>query len=375
MIQEPQTDLSEGRAHAAGIDCLAQKAAALMDRLAALDIFVRVVDTGSFSAVARNQQIGQPAVSKAVVQLEEWLGVSLLMRSTRSVVPTEAGRIFYERAKRTIEEADEAVLAARGNARGLSGNLRVSTSVCFGRLHVIPYLSVFLAEHPELEIELVLDDRYLDLVNEGVDVALRTGAMPNSNMTARRIAEGRRIVVATPAYLLRHGTPTSPGELASHRSVIYSPGSGGEPRRTWTFRKATSEVSVVLQGRLKVTAAEGMREAVNCDMALAVSSEWNFSPELRSGKVVAILQDWILPPTTLSAVYPTGRLASTKARAFVSFVERFMSTELAMAAPRPGVSKIMKEGVGRSHPPIALIGSDRGAQSERRTGTWDYGGT
>jgi DNA-binding transcriptional LysR family regulator len=294
-----------------------------MDRLAALEMFVRVVDAGSFSAVARHQRIGQPAVSKAVVQLEEWLGVSLLMRSTRSVVPTEAGRIFYERAKRTIEEADEAVVAARGSASGLSGKLRVSTSVCFGRLHVIPNLSAFLAEHPDLDIELVLDDRNVDLVNEGIDVALRMGAMPDSNMTARRIAEGRRIVVAAPAYLQRHGTPMSPGDLISHQAVIYNtPGGGGA---SWTFRKATAEVSVVLQGRLKVTAAEGVREAVNCEMGLAVSSEWNFSPELRSGKVVAILEDWALPPTNLSAVYPTGRLASTKARAFVSFVERFMA--------------------------------------------------
>jgi DNA-binding transcriptional LysR family regulator len=293
-----------------------------MDRLAALDIFVRVVDTGSFSAVARDLGIGQPTVSKAVVQLEAWLGVSLLLRSTRSVVPTEAGRVFYERAKRTIEDADEAVAAARGSACGLSGKLRVSTSVCFGRLHVIPHLSAFLAEHPDLDLELVLDDRYVDLVNEGIDVALRTGAMPDSNMTARRIAEARRVVVATPSYLQRHGTPMSPGELAGHQAVIYTRGDGGA---SWTFRKAAAEVSVVLQGRLKVTQAEGLREAVNCDMGFAVSSEWLFSPELRSGQVVPILEDWALPSTNLSAVYPTGRLASTKARAFVSFVERFMA--------------------------------------------------
>jgi DNA-binding transcriptional LysR family regulator len=147
-----------------------------MDRLAALEVFVRVVDTRSFSAVARHQSIGQPAVSKAVVQLEEWLGVSLLMRSTRSVVPTEAGRIFYERAKRMIEEANEAVVAARGKASGLSGKLRVSTAICFGRLHLIPNLSAFLDEHPDLDIDLVLDDRNVDLVNEGIDVALRMGA-------------------------------------------------------------------------------------------------------------------------------------------------------------------------------------------------------
>jgi DNA-binding transcriptional LysR family regulator len=319
-----------------------------MDRLAALEMFVRVVDTGSFSAVARNQEIGQPAVSKAVVQLEEWLGVSLLMRSTRSVVPTEAGRIFYERAKRTIEEANEAVLAARGSARGLSGKLRVSTSVCFGRLHVIPNLSAFLAEHPDLDIELVLDDRHLDLVNEGIDVSLRMGAMPDSNMTARRIAEGRRIVVATPAYLQRQGTPTSPGDLVSHQAVIYTPGGGGEPWTSWTFRKATAEVSVVLRGRLKVTAAEGIREAVNSDMGLAVSSEWNFSPELRSGKVVEILQDWALPLTNLSAVYPTGRLASSKARLFVSFVEQYMGVMNSVSQePERAPTQSVQEGAGR----------------------------
>jgi len=319
-----------------------------MDRLAALEMFVRVVDTGSFSAVARSQEIGQPAVSKAVVQLEEWLGVSLLMRSTRSLVPTEAGRIFYEHAKRTIEEAHEAVLAARGSARGLSGKLRVSTSVCFGRLHVIPNLSAFLAEHPDLDIELVLDDRHLDLVNEGIDVSLRMGAMPDSNMTARRIAEGRRIVVATPAYLKRQGTPKSPGDLVSHQAVIYTPGGGGEPWTSWTFRKATAEVSVVLRGRLKVTAAEGIREAVNSDLGLAVSSEWNFSPELRSGKVVEILQDWALPLTNLSAVYPTGRLASTKARLFVSFVEQYMGVMNSISRePERAPTQSVQEGTGR----------------------------
>jgi DNA-binding transcriptional LysR family regulator len=315
-----------------------------MDRLAALEIFVRVVDAGSFSAVARRQRIGQPAVSKAVVQLEEWLGVSLLLRSTRSVVPTEAGRIFYERAKRTIEEAEEAVMSARGSASGLSGKLRVSTSICFGRLDVIPNLSAFLAEHPDLDIELVLDDRNVDLVNEGIDVALRMGAMPDSNMTTRRIAESRRIVVATPAYLGRHGTPKSPDELTSHQAVIYTRG-GGE---SWTFRKASAEVSVVLQGRLKVTQAEGVREAVLWDMGLAVASEWLFSPELRSGKVVAILQDWALPSTNLSAVYPTGRLASTKARAFVSFVERFMGGPNSVSTqPERAVTGSVQEGAGR----------------------------
>jgi DNA-binding transcriptional LysR family regulator len=293
-----------------------------VDRLAALGIFVRVVDTGSFSAVARQQGIGQPAVSKAVAQIEDWLGVSLLLRSTRSVVPTDAGRAFYERAKRTIEEADEAVTAARGSASALTGKLRVSTSVCFGRLHVIPRLSEFLDEHPELEVELVLDDRQVDLVNEGIDVAMRMGPLPDSNMTARRIAQGRRVVVAAPAYLQRHGVPTSPGDLSRHEAIINSRAPGSD---AWTFRKAAQEVSVVLRGRLKVTAAEGLREAVKCGLGFAVATEWNFSPELKSGEVVAVLEDWALPTTNLSAVYPTGRLTSTKARAFAAFVERLMT--------------------------------------------------
>jgi len=294
-----------------------------MDRLAALEIFVRVVDTGSFSAVARQRRIGQPAVSKAVAQLEAWLGVSLLLRSTRSLVPTEAGRTFYERAKRTIEEADEAVTAARGSASALTGKLRVSASVCFGRLHVIPRLSGFLDEHPDLEVELVLDDRHVDLVNEGIDVALRMGPMPDSNMIARRIAQGRRVVVAAPAYLQSHGVPMSPSDLSRHQVIINSRVAGAD---TWTFHKAGQDVSVALQGRLKVTAAEGIREAVKCGLGLAIASEWNFSTDLKSGEVVPVLEDWALPSTNLSAVYPTGRLASTKARAFTAFVERIITT-------------------------------------------------
>ena len=236
------------------------------------------------------------------------------------------------------------MVAARGTASGLSGKLRVSTSICFGRLDVIPNLSVFLAENPNLDIDLVLDDRNVDLVNEGIDVALRIGAMPDSNMTTRRIAEGRRLVVATPAYLRRHGTPTSPGDLISHQAVIYTRGGGA----SWTFRKANAEVSVVLQGRLKVTQAEGLREAVICDMGLTVASEWLFSSELRSGKVVAVLEDWALPTTSLSAVYPTGRLASTKARAFVSFVERFMTRPdpVSPQRERPLIESV-QDGAGR----------------------------
>src|SRR5271156_933544 len=153
-----------------------------MDRHLAMEAFVRVIDTGSFSGAARQMQVGQPAVSKAVAQLEDWLGVRLLLRSTRSLTPTEGGQSYYVRAKRALEEAEEAVLAARGAGAGLTGKLRISASVCFGRLHIMRQLPRFLEKHPELDIDMLLDDRLINLVEEGVDVAFRSGALGNSTL-------------------------------------------------------------------------------------------------------------------------------------------------------------------------------------------------
>src|ERR1700730_3643030 len=158
-----------------------------MDRLAAMEAFVLVVDTGSFSAAARRLNVGQPAISKLVAQVEERLGVKLLVRTTRGFVPTEAGLNFYERARRSIEEADEAELAARGAGASLTGKLCVSAAVTFARIHLMPRLPEFLAQHPDIEMEIVLDDRNIDLVREGIDIALRMGTLADSSLTARRI--------------------------------------------------------------------------------------------------------------------------------------------------------------------------------------------
>ncbi|HEY1152120.1 MAG TPA: LysR family transcriptional regulator, partial [Pseudoduganella sp.] len=272
----------------------------MMDRLSAIEIFIRAVDTGSFSATARHFNIGQPAVSKAIAQLEEWLGVKLLLRTTRAQTPTEAGASFYQRAKRAMEETEEAVLAARGTASGLTGKLRVSAAVCFARLHIVPRLPEFLEQHPELDLELVLDDRNIDLVEEGIDLALRMGNLADSNMTARKIGQARRLVLATPAYFERYGVPQTPADLLAHKALIYARGDSGE---NWVFRKDTTDVSVRLPGRVKITATEGLRAAVFADMGLAVASEWAFSPELKSGAVVTALDDWQLPGLSLSAVY------------------------------------------------------------------------
>lgn len=293
-----------------------------MDRLLALETFVRVVDTGSFSATARIQNIGQPAVSKLIAQLEDWLGVRLLLRSTRGLAPTEAGLNFYPRARRTLEEADEAVLAARGSASALSGRVRVSAAVCFARLHIVPKLPLFLAEHPDIEVDLLLEDRNVDLVEEGVDVALRMGVQTDPNMTVRKIAERRRLVMATPDYFARQGKPESPADLIGHEAVIYTRDKLSEG---FVFRKGGMEASVSIAGRVHISATEGLRAAVLAGVGLTVASEFAFSPELKTGEVVTALDDWSLPPIILSAVYPTGRMASGKARAFVAFVERCLA--------------------------------------------------
>jgi DNA-binding transcriptional LysR family regulator len=289
-----------------------------MDRLAAMETFVRVVETGSFSAAARTLNVGQPAVSKTVAQLEERLGVRLLIRSTRGLSPTEAGLSFYDRAKRSIEEAEEAELAARGAGASLTGRLRICAAVTFARLHVVPRLPKFMAAHPGLTMDVVLDDRVIDLVEEGIDVALRMGSLGDSSLTARKLASGPRHVLGTPSYFTRSGEPATPAELIGHAAVIYTQGGGGE---TWNFRQGATEVSVSVSGPLRVSAAEGLRAGVLAGMGLTIASAWMFSPELASGAVRTVLWDWSLPPIDLWAIYPTGRKPSAKARAFAAFVE------------------------------------------------------
>jgi DNA-binding transcriptional LysR family regulator len=288
-----------------------------MDRLGAMETFVYVVETGSFSAAARRLNIGQPAVSKTIAQLESRLAVRLLLRSTRGLTPTEAGLAFFERAKRAIEEADEADNAARGCASGLSGNLRICAAVTFGRLHIVAHLGPFLEQHPELNIDLMLDDRNVNLVEEGVDIALRMGALSDSGLTARKIAECRRMVLGTPAYFEKHGDPTCPADLCKHQAIVYTLGDGAN----WQFNKAGEEQSVIVSGRIRVNAAEGLREAVLAHQGLTMASQWMFAPELADGSVREVMKDWAVPNQDLWAVFPTGRMASAKARAFVEYVQ------------------------------------------------------
>lgn len=292
-----------------------------MDRLAAMDAFIRVVDSGSFSGAAKQLRMGQPAVSKTIVQLEERLSARLLLRTTRRLTPTEAGRNFYERAKRCIEEADAAEFAARGSATTLSGRLRVQATAAFARLHVIPHLSRFLAQHPALDVDLMIDDQNIDLVERGIDIGLRMGELGNSTLTARRIAKCQGRVIGTASYFNAAGVPRIPADLVEHRVVAYEQPLGGP---TWTFRQGVAEASVTLGGRVHLDTTVGVRSCVLADLGLAIASEWMFAPELKAKTVKAVLTDWSLPPVQAWAIFPTGRQASAKARAFASFIESQM---------------------------------------------------
>ena len=298
-----------------------------MDRLTAMETFVRVVDAGSFSGAAKLLRVGQPAVSKTVAQLEKRLGVRLLLRSSHGLKPTEAGRNFYERAKRSIEEAEEAELAARGAGAALSGRLRVSGAVAFACLHVIPRLPAFLAEHPKLDVEFVLDYRDIDLIEAGIDVALHMGELSDSSLTARKIGQRPRRVIGTPAYFKAMGVPQTPADLINHHAVVYDQQAGGTE---WTFQRGAVETSIKVDGRVRLTVAEGVRQAVFSSLGLVIASEWLFEPELDSGVVRSVLDDWALPSIDLWALFPAGRQASAKARVFADFIEKQVAK-----SPRP----------------------------------------
>lgn len=291
-----------------------------MDRFLTMSTLVRVIDTGSFSAAARQLNVGQPAVSKTIAQLEARLGVRLLVRSTRGLMPTEAGLRFYDRACRAIEEAEAADHAAVESAKGLGGRLRVAAAPTFARLHVIPHLPAFMAEHPALELELILDDGTIDLIGGGIDVSLRMGDLASSALTARRLAQGERAVVATPAYLAGYGLPRTPADLAAHEAITLTQ----SPQSTWRFAREGSETSITVSGRLRVSSAEGLRAAVLANMGVAVASRWMFAPELATGAITVLLPEWRLPAIDLWAVYPTGRMQSVKAKTFITYLERHL---------------------------------------------------
>ena len=289
-----------------------------MDRLAAMEMFICVVETGSFTAASRRLNLGQPEVSKTIAQLEERLSVRLLIRSTRGLTPTEAGEEYYQRAKRAIDDINEAEVSARGSGSGLTGRLRICAPVTFARLHILPHLGSFLARNPDLHVDVVLDDRHVDLISEGIDVALQLGELRDSSLIAHRLATCRLLILGTPAYFARAGEPRIPEDLLAHQAVVYTQRGGGGSK--WVFNRQGEERIVNGRGRVRVSAAEGIRTLVLSGLGIAMASEWMFAPELADGQVVPVLNDWHLPTMDLWAVFPTGRMANAKARAFVAYL-------------------------------------------------------
>jgi len=294
----------------------------MSDRLLELNAFVRAAETGSFSRVAREFGVSQPSVSRMVANLEARLGVKLLLRTTRQVSTTDAGAALLERARHVLGELDDAMDAARG-VDSLGGALRVAMPGAFGTREVIPRLPGFLAQHPQLRIELLISDRTDDLVAEGVEMALRLGHLPDPGFGARRLATASRFAVAAPAYLAQRGHPRTLADLSGHDCIV---GPGFSGRSGWSFRRSGAVTSLTVEGRVKVASAEGVIACVKAGLGIAVASQWMCRAELATGELVPILHDYQLDPVEVHAVYPGGRRPSIKVRAFSDY----LAVQLAM---------------------------------------------
>jgi DNA-binding transcriptional LysR family regulator len=289
-----------------------------MDRLGAMEMFVRIVETGNFSAVARQLGTTQPTISKQLTALERQLQTRLLNRSTRSLSLTEAGATYYERCRRIIDEVREAEGALGRLQSALTGTLHVNGSIALGQIFVAPLVLKFQRQYPGLAIELSLSDRYIDLVEEGVDVAVRVGRLADSNLVARRLGSTRRVLVATPAYLATHGTPQRPEDLVHHSCLLYAYLSTGNE---WGFKGPEGEIRVRVHGNFKANNGEVIRQALLANVGVAMSPDWLIHDKLESGEVVALLPEFAPPPLEISAVYPSGRHVSTKVRTFIEFLQ------------------------------------------------------
>jgi DNA-binding transcriptional LysR family regulator len=286
------------------------------DRLQQLAIFVRTVETGSFSKVAREFGLSQPSVSRTVAALEERLGVKLLTRTTRQLSMTDAGETLLSRAREALAGIEEAENAARGADR-LSGTLRVSMPATYGVKQIVPLLPVFLERHPLLKIDLMMSDRYENLIAEGANMALRIGNQPDSGFVTRKLAATRRLFVAAPAYLARRGTPKNFAELCQHH-LVGGPSDGGE--QNWTaLRDGVTEVQP-FDPRVRTHSAIGAVACASAGLGIAIASTWMCADELASGALVEVLPDYRLEPATAYAVFPAGRRPSQKARAFSDYL-------------------------------------------------------
>jgi DNA-binding transcriptional LysR family regulator len=288
-----------------------------MDQIAAMRMFVRVVNSGNFSAVARATGMGQPAVSKQITALEAHLGAQLLRRTSRSLSLTEAGQDFYDSAVRLIDDLEAAESRVGRGQSAPTGLIRMTVAPVFGRLLVVPRLPAFFARYPDIAVETIVTDRTVNLVEEGIDLAIHNGALADSAAVVRRIATTPVITVASPAYLEAHGEPGTPSELDGHRCVIFAP--QGAPR-AWGFRGKFADFEYRPHGRFRTNDADQIRAAVLSDLGLAHAPGWLFAHEIASGQVRRVLRAYEPDPLPISAVHAAGRRLPNKVRVLIEFL-------------------------------------------------------
>lgn len=282
-----------------------------MNNLADLDIFARVVTAGSMSAAGRELGFSPAVISKRIRRLEERLGTRLLQRTTRQIAMTEAGQGFYERVVAILASAEEAEAWVARRSSAARGLLRVSAPTSFGRLHIAPHLRGFLETHPELTVELVLSDAFVDIVGDGFDVAVRIADLQDSSLVARRLAPNHRILCAAPRYIAAHGSPGSTADLARHRLLAHH-------ADQWRLEGPDGPVTVRVDSPLRTNSSEVVREAVIAGVGIALRSTWDVGPELRAGTLVRLLPGLGgSRKTAIHAVYPSRRHLAQKVRVFI----------------------------------------------------------
>ncbi|BAU42677.1 LysR family transcriptional regulator [Leptolyngbya sp. O-77] len=292
-----------------------------MDRLDCIQSFVRVVETGSFSAVARERHTTQPTVSKQIAALEDYLDVQLLTRSTRKLQLTPEGERFFEHCQ-VVLEAAAAAEASVGQRQNPVGTLRVSCPVAFGQHQLMPYLKGFLERYPDIKLDLNLSDRFVDLVEDGTDLAIRIGQVTDSTLISHRIGTTRRITVAAASYLGDRPEPQTPEDLAHHNCIVYTRLASGNE---WHFQCPTrGPIHITATGNLQVDNSVAIREAVLAGLGIAVCPVWLFGDLLDSGRLRLLLKDYQPLPLPIYAVYRRSRFVPAKVRCFIEYLtEKF----------------------------------------------------
>ncbi|OZI71478.1 LysR family transcriptional regulator [Bordetella genomosp. 12] len=299
-----------------------------MDTYGAMQTFAKVVELGSFAGAADRAGIARSVVTRQIAFLEEKYGVRLLNRSTRKLSLTDAGRAFYERVRPLLNELAELDLALQAQGSQPTGRLRVAAPVSFGALHLGPAIADYLQTYPQVVIDLDLNDRVVDLVEDGYDVAVRIGPLTDSSLVARPLAPQPLYVCAAPAYLARHGTPQQPEDLRLHRCLHYSYASGGND---WTFEQDGRTTVVRINPAMRANNGDVLRTAALAGHGIIQQPEFLVGEDLRAGRLVAVLPDYERPPITMMAVYPHRRLLSPKVRSFVEHLETHFGTQTSAA--------------------------------------------